>query len=536
MVYNKIQVLLNKRLTVAAIFFVALGLRLANLFFMNVNDPFFLKLRLDHARYDDLAMLILKQGFRRDHAFYQDPLYPYILSMIYSILGHSYIAVFILQSILASVSCVLLYLIGKFIFDRRIGLIAAAFLAVYGPDIFYSSMLTKVPFSIFFLLLSIYLLIRFGKDGGYRKLFLSGVLIGLAAATRGNFLIIIPLFLIFVIVSSHREGYLKVVPCIIMLLGFFLSIFPWTIHNYIVDTDMILINSAGGPNFYLGNNLRSTGTYTNLNFLRPSPKYERIDFTNEAIRRTGNQRITPSEVSSFWYGESFRYIKANPGHFARLFWKKTGLFFNYFEIPDNRDLQFQRRYSPILRYNPFTFGFLGPLAISGILFSMRDWRRYWFLSSIIVVYSVGTITFFIFSRYRMPIVPLMLLFSSYFIVKFKERITKLNLKKLVVPTVLLFLAFFYTGRKIHDTDFYRYHSRVDLGYNLMETGKCDQAIQEIKTAMNIKPNFRRGYVVLSECYLKKKQLDEAAKVLISYLEIDPNDTWTKKRLASLHLK
>jgi 4-amino-4-deoxy-L-arabinose transferase-like glycosyltransferase len=524
----------REKCVVVFLFLTALSLRLLNLYLMYTNDPFYMKFRLDHARYDEWAMLILRDGLMGDHAFYQDPLYPYLLAFLYSIVGHNYIFVFVLQSIMGAVSCILVYLIGKMLFSKRVATLASLFFAFYGPSIFYADMLTKEAVSTLLFLASVYSLLRWKQDTKIYRLILSGLFLGMAVMTRGNFSVLVPLYLVFVFVTGSDLYRQKALFCGLMLSGFSLAILPSTIHNYIVEKDFILVTSQGGQNFYLGNNPLSTGTYTNLAFVRPNPKYERIDFEREAIRRTG-KRMSPSEISRFWYGEAFEFILNKPDRFLQLLWKKTGLFFNYFEVPDNRDYQFKRQYSHVLRYNPFVFALMGPLALTGVLISLRDWRRHWFLSSVVFVYAVGVISFLVLSRFRIQMVPLILLFAAYFIFEVKDRLTQRQYRRLFIYTLLFLLFTFYTNRHIHDTEFYRYHSRVDLGGNYMEIGEYDRAIQELTAALPIKPKDGRADILLAESYQNIAKVEKAKQVLQNYLAHNPGDASALRKLLELEM-
>ena len=528
----------TEKKTLLFLFALASLLRLFNLYFLRANDPFFLKLYIDHAYYDQWALSLLKHGFWEKLPYYTDPFYPFFLSIIYFIFGHNYIVVFVIQCLMGGISCILIYQIGKTFFNQQTGWVAALIFAIYSPDIFYSVFLTKVPITILLFLCSVYFLGGWKKGASFCLLFLSGFFLAASVANRGNFFLLVPLFILAVFIFEPGLYKQKILSCLLFALGFSIAISPWTIRNYIHEKDFILVNQEGGISFYLGNNPWSTGTYTNLKFLRPNPKYEHIDFDTEAKRRTGDPHMTRSEVSRFWYGEAFKYIKTYPRHFRKLLWKKISLFFNYFEIPDNKSFEFQKRYSPLLKYNPITFGLLVPIALAGMFLSMRKFRTYWFLISTILIYAISIIAFFLFSRYRIPILPLMILFAAHFIIEIKNRIRDLQYKKLIVPIALLLIFYFFINRETHDTDFYRYHQQADLAYSFLEVDRCDDAIIEVSEAIKIKPGEIRGYNILSRCYMKKGNLKEARKALLSYLNYHPDDVSVKNQVQSLerHIK
>ena len=135
-----------------------------------------------------------------------------------------------LIELLFSLGCIYLtYLIGKNIFNEKIALLSAFFVALSPTFFNYITIsLTDIP-SLFFGLLSVYSFIK-------KKYFLTGIFSSLAFMTRflqlGVFLI---LFLILLL--KHRKNYFRNVSYLI--LGFVLVFFPYIIFNYFKYNDFI---------------------------------------------------------------------------------------------------------------------------------------------------------------------------------------------------------------------------------------------------------------------------------------------------------
>ena len=70
--------------------------------------PFFAALMGDSHGYDEWAQRIAGGDWLGREVFYQAPLYPYLLGVIYAIAGHSLLIVRIVQALIGSASCVLL--------------------------------------------------------------------------------------------------------------------------------------------------------------------------------------------------------------------------------------------------------------------------------------------------------------------------------------------------------------------------------------------------------------------------------------------
>src|SRR4029078_12637983 len=95
-------------------------------------------------------------GMRLD-VFYQAPLYPYLLGVIYAIAGRHLLLVRIVQAVIGAASCALLGLAAARLFSRpsdeargrRPGIAAGLMLALYAPAIFFDGLLQKSVLDVF---------------------------------------------------------------------------------------------------------------------------------------------------------------------------------------------------------------------------------------------------------------------------------------------------------------------------------------------------------------------------------------------------
>src|SRR5207253_3757919 len=87
--------------------------------------------------------------------------------------------------------------------------------------------------------------------------------------------------------------------------------------------------------------------------------------------------------------------------------RKVALFWNDFEISDNQDQYLLERVSWVLRLPLLGFGWLPPLALLGALAARRT-RAVGMLVAFVAVYGASVVAFFVFSRYRIQIVPALL--------------------------------------------------------------------------------------------------------------------------------
>src|SRR5688500_444401 len=121
---------------------VALAVRLIHIWQIKPS-AFFDTLLGDANGYDQWAQRLAAGDWIGSEVFYQAPLYPYVLGMIYAIFGRDLLVVRIVQALIGSASCVLLGMAGARFFSKRVGLIAGLGLALWPSAIFFDGLLQK---------------------------------------------------------------------------------------------------------------------------------------------------------------------------------------------------------------------------------------------------------------------------------------------------------------------------------------------------------------------------------------------------------
>ena len=143
---------IRQRLPLGA--WVAIGtLALAVRFFYlwEIHDaPGFTRLVGDGVVYDDWARALAAGDWLGQGIFYQAPLYPYFLGVLYAVFGHNLLAVRIVQCILGALACALLGAAGSRLFCRTIGVFSGILLAVYPTAFFADGLIQKSSLDIFF--------------------------------------------------------------------------------------------------------------------------------------------------------------------------------------------------------------------------------------------------------------------------------------------------------------------------------------------------------------------------------------------------
>ncbi len=202
----------------------------------------------DAHSYVDLGKSLSEgNGFVREGevSAYRTPLYPLILSIIYSTKLPFIWAVLIFQNIIASVGGVLLYLIGKKIFSPRTGLIAFCLYTGEPYLLLTSNLATTETVFIFLCILIAYFFVRFIEKNELKDVVITSAICGLATLTRP---VAYYLPAIMVIVSLISVGFLKKewkkmgILCGIVVLVYSAVLSPWLARQYVHFKTMHITN------------------------------------------------------------------------------------------------------------------------------------------------------------------------------------------------------------------------------------------------------------------------------------------------------
>ena len=377
------------------------------------GSPFLSVLLGDSRQYDAWAQQIAGGQWVGTEIFYQTPLYPYWLAVIFSIAGHNLGLVRVIQAILGAASCVLLGLAGRRFFSDRVGVIAALLLAVYPPAFFFDGLIQKSSLDIFLVTLALALLGEFHRRPDWRWLAALGAATAALVLNRENALVLYPvisawlLFLFRDVPIRRRVAWTGV-----FVFASLVVLLPVGFRNYRVGGEFLLTTSQIGPNFYIGNHPRASGTYEPLLPERSDPAFERDDATRLASKAVGRV-LSPGEVSDYWLRESLAYIRSQPFQWFALLGKKVFLTFNAAEIPDTESIEAYSDYSRILRGLIWlSFGVILPFAALGGWVHRRNWRRLLILYGMLASLALAVAVFYVVARYRHPLVPIILLFSA----------------------------------------------------------------------------------------------------------------------------
>lgn len=493
----------------------ALALRLAHL--LTIRDsPFFSYLMLDNLMYDEWGMRIAAGDWLGQGPFFQDPLYAYLLGVEYSLFGHHYLPVVAVQCLLGAMVPPLLYFAARRWFGRPAAVIAGAIAALYLPSLYYEGMILKTWMALFLVSLLLWLLSRIDDKESLWLWLWIGLVAGLACLARGNIILFIPFLAVWLLFQRSWRN------VVLLLLGVSVIVGAVSVRNRVAGGEWIMTTSNAGQNFYIGNNpLNVSGEYEKLPFIDPNPKHEERGFAMEAERRTG-RKMSAREVSRFWFSEARSWILSEPGGWARLTWLKLRNYWGAYEIPDNLDYYLYKSYAPVLRLPLAGFGLVAPLGLLGcvLAWKKRGWPR--LLVLFVAVYSFSVILFFVFSRFRMAMMPAIFILAGYAVA---EMVRRFRWPALAVLVLLFLFVNLPIRPKSSATAHYNlgltFAAHAGKGGDSTELLKLAEA--ELRKALAQEPDHARIHVELGKVLARQHRNEEAIEVYMQAARLDPYD-------------
>lgn len=480
--------------------------------------PFSSVLLGDAASYDKWAQSIAAGNWLGVGVFYQAPLYPYFLGALYSLFGRDLGLVRICQAFLGGISCALITVASARFFGRRAGIAAGLLLACYAPAIFFDGLLQKSVLDLLLLCCLLLAIARLQERVTPLRCIAAGAAIGCLALTRENALVLAPLLFFWLWLRGERA--LK--PLLAMAAGIVLVISPVAIRNAAVGGGFYLTTSQLGPNLYIGNNDRATGTYMPLRPGRGDAAYEQEDATKLAEEAAGHE-LNPAQVSGYWRARALDWISKHPGRWLRLLGKKLLLVWNGTELVDTEDIASHAEYSfplKILRRILF-FGTVAPLGLFGMWMTRRRWRELWLLPAMCLVYSVSTALFYVLDRYRYPLVPILVPFAGAALAEFGTWWREASLRERWPSATVVALLAIACNWPVLSTTSMRALTHFNVGSALQEQGRTDDAIAEYRASLALDPNEADAHTNLGLLLAARGEHKEAMEHYLEAIRLDP---------------
>jgi 4-amino-4-deoxy-L-arabinose transferase-like glycosyltransferase len=408
---------------------------LLSTFVFSLSYSFYFQIRptVDAKAYDRIAVnLVEGNGYREsnevplidDNAIVRvGPGFPFFLAGIYKLFGHNIFVVWIIHSILITLSAFLIYLTSLKLFqnfdERRkelIALISAGFIG-FSPDLItINGMLMSETLAVFLVSLTLYLFFLFfdKEESVWHPIFLA-LALGLAVLVRT------PVALLFIPIAFYflfRKRWKSLLVFVIALIFIFS---PWAYRNYQIYDSLVLTNLAYGVDLMFGNHPGATGELEHYD-----PPYENI----EKYGYVEGNRVNALQTLDF--------VKNSPLEFVKLtlyrtsiyfsFARPTGFWFHLSGLSMALTLMLSAVYSILI----FTLSFWGIYKIRDLI--NRDKEKAWYLLSLLIMMPLAVIFIIVETRYRFLAYPILALFTGLGVMSLPR-----NMKDVQITLAILIL-------------------------------------------------------------------------------------------------
>ena len=200
----------------------------------------------------------------------------------------------IVETLLGLAAIVVVFALGKRIACSPAGLVAAFGVAVYPPFIHSTGALMSEPPAIFTLPAAVLAFLWASDQQRLRAWLLPGLLFGLTALIRPEYLIVGGAFVLLALIRVGRERGWRpgAKGAALLLVAFILPMVPWTIRNYDVLGRFVPISTGGGKALYVGTFLPADGEYQRVKALLAKRYLHRdLDPNSQALDAVNPTRL-----------------------------------------------------------------------------------------------------------------------------------------------------------------------------------------------------------------------------------------------------
>ena len=335
----------------------------------------------DEVHWDRLGQAYVALGILHpETGMYRPPLYGLFLAGMYHTFGRNLILVRIVQAIMGTITCYLIYVLGCKMGEVVVGLVAAGLFAIYPLFIFFSGVLMAETLLILLTTMSFVSCVQFWQKSTFTMAMVFGGIVGLSALCKPILLPWLPPLLFFWW-RKLRLTPVQKLPLVLTVIGALcLIILPWTARNHIISGEFVPISTNLGINLLVGAHPEGRGIYDN-----------HIDYPAlyHTLADTSQGTAADRRVAGIVLG----WIIAQPLHYLSLSIDKL-LYFWCPWVPGE----------PLL-YNAIAVLSCTPLLILGLIgaFSQRHRPEGLALILLIICMSLLHMVFFSHVRFRLPI-------------------------------------------------------------------------------------------------------------------------------------
>jgi 4-amino-4-deoxy-L-arabinose transferase-like glycosyltransferase len=363
----------------------------------------------DQHEYDAYAWNVAQgRGYRglspdvedQDHlTAFRPPLPSLVWAGVYRVWGQRYDLIRLMHCAMGAAAVALVFFIGRRCFDERVGLAAAAVYAVFPTAVYFTIDLMSEALANLLVLGYLLVSLQFAERPSAGRAGLAGLLLGLCLLTRSNLALMVPMAGVWALWQfRHRWRDLALGLAIPVVAG--LVLVPWTVRNYLVFDAFVPLSTMGGSALLQGNN----------RIVVTEPRYFGYCFWDSNIPEYRNLLKAPNdEVERDRVAKrlAIEWLKENPdkwGFLVQAKFRRAWSPFLYSETPRAFRIGMLASWGPVVTLFALAF-------IPTLWWFLKAGHAGWLLHLQPVQFTLLSVVFFGYSRYRSPIEPVCIILA-----------------------------------------------------------------------------------------------------------------------------
>lgn len=449
--------------------------------------------------------------------FFRAPLYPYFLALWTALSPGSTLLARLAQAVLGGVTAALTARLAASVAGRAAAWVAGGLVALSPVLVAFDAELLIPTLLVPLLLVALDLCVRWGGDDRPRAALLTGLAFGVAAIARPNVLLLMPVLFAWTLLRTRRAR-----AGAALAAGVLLPILPVTLHNAAAG-DAALVSTQAGVNFWIGNNPESDGVTAIVPGTRQG-WWEGYHDAIAAAERAEGRPLLASEVSRHYAGRALDWMGSDPAAAARLTAWKAWLLAANVELANNQDIEFTaRRTLPALRFSPSRWDVLLGLGLVGLGLLWRRGRPgAGVLLTFLGVYGLSIVAFFVNSRFRVPLWPVLAVGAGSASVALATAVAARRWREVALvalPAALLAAGSNVLPAAVSRSDAAGY---ADLGRAELARGDAAAALAHLQRATALSPGSVQIRMALAVAIVEAT--GDAERALRSLQEVFPRAT------------
>jgi 4-amino-4-deoxy-L-arabinose transferase-like glycosyltransferase len=402
------------RIWLAIGFLVAFGLRVVLVMIsQGLDSPQRLEANPDAYEYELFAAHVVDgTGYRLDPnkaTSQRPPGTSFLLIPVYAVFGHSLVAARLWFCILSALTVPVLMMMGRDLFNPRIGILAGGWLCFTPAHWYYVfHFLSEMPGALA-VLLGVWFSWRAAVRGSLRWAIFAGAVWGYAVLIRPNFALTLLFTQLLLLTVWQLRWWLRVRLALAMGATAVLVVAPWLVRNTIVMGKPTVCTLVGGATFYGSNNDVTYYDPAMIGYWYPVNDLDKSAPPEERVTDVYNE--LDAEQLSNALGK--RYLLSHTDRLPTVILHRVlRVLWHYHEYPGNESGEM------LLRWSWFI---MAPFFLVGLVLV---WRQHSlearFLAPPLVALFVTAVLFYGCSRFRDGLIPLTCLMTAYGVYHLRE--------------------------------------------------------------------------------------------------------------------